>query len=41
MDDIERENSKNVQKNHKARTRMVAVRMMRVPDMSAEETTSL
>ena len=38
MDDIKRENSKNVQKNHKVRTRMVTVRVL---NMHVEETADI
>ena len=44
MDDIKREELEKAykkEKNHMVRTRMVAVRMVRVLDMSVEETASI
>ena len=41
MDDIKREELEKAYKNYKARTRMVAVRMVRVRNMPVEETASI
>ena len=41
MDDTKREELEKACKNYKARTRMVAVRMVRVLDMSVDETANL
>ena len=41
MDDIKREKLEKACKNYKVRTRMVAVRMVRVLNISVEETVNL
>ena len=41
MDDTKREELEKAYKNYKVRTRMVAVRMVRVLNMSADETASI
>ena len=41
MNDIKREKFKKVCKNYEVRARMVAIRMVRVLDISVEETASI